>query len=145
MKCCCPCGELFKPNRRNQKFVNAIHREVARNLRRPRVRVPADSAALLRARRTRREANSAVGTTLPGTQMAETQRDRIRARKGRQESSEFLSSFQVARLLGISTWALVRQRREGKGPRFVKLGRCTIRYRSRDLEAWLDSLSSRTV
>jgi hypothetical protein len=40
-------------------------------------------------------------------------------------------------MLDVSTAALRRWRRENRGPRFVKLGRC-VRYLLRDLEVYLE-------
>ena len=47
-----------------------------------------------------------------------------------------LTTEQAAWLLRISRKTLERMRVEGRGPRFVKLGRC-VRYRQRDLFAWI--------
>ena len=72
--------------------------------------------------------------------MAETQRERRRTKNRRRESGEFLSSFRVAAILGISPWTLVVWRRQKSGPRFVRIGRNTIRYPRREFEAWLAAL-----
>jgi len=69
--------------------------------------------------------------------MAQENRDRLQEKMGKRESSEFLSSYQVADLLGLSPWALTVWRRNHKGPEFFRLGRNTIRYPRRELEAWL--------
>lgn len=140
MKCACPCKREFEPKRRNQKFVNATHREVARNLRRPRVRVPADSAALLRTPTTRQGANSAVGTMLPRVAAAQTKQQRKRENWARRSSTEFLTRIEVARLLGISAWTLIYWARTHHGPPFVKMARGTVRYPRREVERWLASL-----
>jgi hypothetical protein len=42
----------------------------------------------------------------------------------------------AARMLSVSTAALRKWRREGKGPRFVRLSKC-VRYRVQDLEEFL--------
>ena len=47
-----------------------------------------------------------------------------------------LTTEQAAWLLRISRKTLERMRVEGRGPRFVKIGRC-VRYRQRDLLAWI--------
>ncbi len=72
--------------------------------------------------------------------MAQTKRDRLKARNGRRESGEFLTSFQVANLLGLSPWALGVWRRQHKGPEFVRVGRNTIRYPMQELQTWLAHL-----
>ena len=58
----------------------------------------------------------------------------------RQDSSEFLSPLQVARLLGMSAFNLMVWRNRGFGPAFLRITRRTIRYRKKDLDAWLASL-----
>ena len=72
--------------------------------------------------------------------MAQTKRERLKAKNGRRESREFLTSFQVANLLGLSLWALMVWRRLRRGPQFVRIGRNTIRYPRREFETWLASL-----
>lgn len=72
--------------------------------------------------------------------MAQTKRERLKAKNGRRESVEFLTSFQVGDLLGLSPWALVVWRKLHKGPPFVRLGRHTIRYPRCQFESWLASL-----
>ena len=52
------------------------------------------------------------------------------------EMETLLTTEQAAWLLRISRKTLERMRVEGRGPRFVKLGRC-VRYRQRDLLAWI--------
>ena len=49
-----------------------------------------------------------------------------------------LTTEQAAWLLRISRKTLERMRVEGRGPRFVKLGRC-VRYRQRDLLTWIST------
>ncbi len=47
----------------------------------------------------------------------------------------FLTPDDVAKLLHRSVRSLERDRQQGVGPRFVKLGR-HVRYRLDDIEAW---------
>ena len=47
-----------------------------------------------------------------------------------------LTESETARRLGISVSGLRKWRREGQGPRFIRLGRL-IRYSVPDLEEWL--------
>jgi predicted DNA-binding transcriptional regulator AlpA len=55
-----------------------------------------------------------------------------------------LTPEQVAELLGCTTEWLAQLRYRGDGPRFLKLGRL-VRYRDRDLNAWLSgSVRERT-
>ena len=121
-------------------YLNATHREAARNRRRPRVRVPTDAAALLRITTTRQQAISAMGTVGKGTEMAETKKQRRNRAMGKQESSELLSSFQVAGLLGMSAWNLILWRKKGFGPPFLRVTRNIIRYPKPGFDAWLASL-----
>jgi hypothetical protein len=140
MQCGCGCGEEIAPERINQVYLNATHREAARNRRRPRVRVPTDAAALLRITTTRQQAISAMGTVGKGTEMAETKKQRRNRAMGKQESSELLSSFQVAGLLGMSAWNLILWRKKGFGPPFLRVTRSIIRYPKPGFDAWLASL-----
>ncbi len=72
--------------------------------------------------------------------MAQTLRERKKAKYGRRKSSEFLSPSQVADRLGVSVWALIVWRRQGKGPQFIKLGPNSVRYPRVDLDAFIASL-----
>ena len=49
-----------------------------------------------------------------------------------------LTTEQAAWLLGISRKTLERMRVEGRGPKFVKIGRC-VRYRQHDLLTWIST------
>ena len=53
------------------------------------------------------------------------------------EGVRAINESELARQANISTAVLRKWRREGKGPRFVKLGRL-VRYLARDVDAWLD-------
>ena len=48
-----------------------------------------------------------------------------------------LNTDEVAKLVGLHSVTLAEWRTQGRGPRWVKLGR-KVRYRPRDVEAWLD-------
>lgn len=48
-----------------------------------------------------------------------------------------LRESDVARILGLSLAAIRRWRVSGKGPKFLKVGGATVRYRRSDLERWL--------
>ena len=56
-------------------------------------------------------------------------------------SSILMTTIDAAAYLGLSPKTLERFRCEGNGPVFVKAGpgkRARVRYRQRDLDAWLD-------
>lgn len=53
------------------------------------------------------------------------------------QGARAINESELARQANISTAVLRKWRREGKGPRFVKLGRL-IRYLVKDVEVWLD-------
>jgi predicted DNA-binding transcriptional regulator AlpA len=52
---------------------------------------------------------------------------------------KFLTTFDVAALLGVSRCTLSLWRRYGSGPPFVKLGYHTLRYPRKKLESYLRS------
>ena len=72
--------------------------------------------------------------------MAQTKRERFRAKIGRRKQSELLTGFVVAKRLGISQWCLLVWRRQRKGPPFIRLGPNSVRYPEQILRAWLASL-----
>ncbi len=52
------------------------------------------------------------------------------------KAETLLTTEQATQLLRISRKTLERMRVEGRGPKFVKIGRC-VRYRQRDLLTWI--------
>jgi predicted DNA-binding transcriptional regulator AlpA len=56
----------------------------------------------------------------------------------RNQQLTYLTPIQVSVKLGITKNTLVRWRKDGRGPRFVKLGGRIV-YPSRELESWLES------
>lgn len=56
----------------------------------------------------------------------------------RSDSRLVVREAEAAQMLGVSTAALKRWRREGRGPAFVKIERC-VAYRFADLEEFLES------
>jgi hypothetical protein len=54
------------------------------------------------------------------------------------ESADAMTETEVARKASVSIGALRKWRREGRGPRFLKLGRL-IRYLVGDVDIWLRS------
>jgi len=55
-----------------------------------------------------------------------------------EESARAVSESELARRADVSIAVLRKWRREGRGPRFLKLGRL-IRYLVRDVDAWLEA------
>jgi predicted DNA-binding transcriptional regulator AlpA len=140
MICACPCKREFEPKRKNQIYYEPACRMKDKNRRWPRIRASALRALSGMASANAQQAVRAGVPPLLGAAMAQTKRERCRERNGAQESSEFLSRRQVARLLGVSVWALIKWRKQHCGPPYVKFGRNTVRYPYRHLEAWLESM-----
>ena len=72
--------------------------------------------------------------------MAQTKYQRRNEAMRRQESTEYLSTLQVARLLGMSAWCLLLWRKKGFGPPFLRVTRNIIRYPKKEFDQWLASL-----
>ncbi|MEM8575730.1 MAG: helix-turn-helix domain-containing protein [Pseudomonadota bacterium] len=51
--------------------------------------------------------------------------------------SDLLTCAEVAELVGLSVNTLKVHRREGTGPKHVRLGHRTVRYRRGDVDAWV--------
>jgi hypothetical protein len=58
----------------------------------------------------------------------------------RQNSSEFLSPLQVARIMGMSAWTLLIWRKKAFGPPFLRVTHNMIRYPRKQFAEWLASL-----
>lgn len=58
----------------------------------------------------------------------------------KEDSARAVSETELARRVSVSTAVLRKWRREGKGPRFLKLGRL-VRYLVSDVDAWLEARS----
>lgn len=140
MKCACKCGEEFEPERGNQIYKDASHRQRDKERRWPRKRRSAFRVILRNGYRERQEAQTSGVPPLLGTEMAETLRERRKVKNRRMNSNQFLSRFQVAELLGISLWTLIYWQKNGKGLQFIKLGPHTVRYPAAELNKWLASL-----
>ena len=54
------------------------------------------------------------------------------------ESADAMTESELARKASVSVAVLRKWRREGRGPRFLKLGRL-IRYLAGDVDIWLHS------
>lgn len=136
--CACLCGQEFQPTRSNQKFVNASHRERARNGRRPRVRVSADSVALLHTFRTRQEADSAVGTVGQGTKAPAIEQEMGKA-KMLERLEPLLSQHEVAKIfrIAVSTLRVWRRRSVKAGPQWIRVGG-QVRYRLEAIRRYIE-------
>jgi predicted DNA-binding transcriptional regulator AlpA len=55
-----------------------------------------------------------------------------------QDKNTAISESELARRTAVSTAVLRKWRREGTGPRFLRLGRC-VRYLISDVDTWLHS------
>lgn len=53
--------------------------------------------------------------------------------------STLLTPRQAAAYTGLATATLQRQRTEGTGPKFVKIGKRRVGYRLTDLLSWIDA------
>lgn len=60
------------------------------------------------------------------------------------DTSQALNTTEAALILKISALTLKKWRREGKGPRFSRLGRNTVRYMKQDVMAWVQSKADMT-
>ncbi len=57
----------------------------------------------------------------------------------RKPATDLLRTKEAADRLRLSPRTLDRWRVTGAGPRFIRLGRKAVAYRSSDLDVWLDS------
>ena len=55
--------------------------------------------------------------------------------------TEFLTTQQAAEFLSLKSTTLNQWRWSGKGPKYVRIGERTIRYRNQDLHHWLNSFN----
>jgi hypothetical protein len=140
VKCACLCGEEFEPKRSNQIYVNAKHRKRDSNRRWPVKRQSASPEPSRNGLRERGKAETSHVTSLLGETVAQTKQQRRNEAMRKQESSEFLSPVQVARLLGVSGWSLLLWRKRGFGPQFIRVTRNIIRYPKPQFDRWLASL-----
>ena len=53
--------------------------------------------------------------------------------------SPVLNEHRAAELLGLSVRTLQRFRVEGRGPRFLKLGKKRVAYSEADIAAWIEN------
>lgn len=56
-----------------------------------------------------------------------------------------LTTQQVAEIIGISPDTIARYRRQGNGPKYLRLGNNLIRYRRSDVEEWLDKAYKNSI
>ncbi len=52
-------------------------------------------------------------------------------------TDKLMTASEASDLLAMTKGALAQLRYLGTGPRFVKLGKRSVRYRPEDLEAWI--------
>lgn len=52
--------------------------------------------------------------------------------------TELLSTAEAAHYLGVHPTTLATWRTEGRGPRYFKVGARKVRYRTDDIESWLE-------
>ena len=57
----------------------------------------------------------------------------------RLKEKEFFTTAEAANLLSLQASTLHQWRWSGQGPKFVRLGTRSIRYRHQDLLDWIDS------
>ena len=55
--------------------------------------------------------------------------------------TEFLTTQQAAEFLSLKPTTLNQWRWSGKGPKYVRIGERTIRYRHQDLHHWVNSFN----
>ncbi len=55
------------------------------------------------------------------------------------QSDGLINEQEAARKMGVKPITLQLWRLAGKGPRYVRLGTRTIRYRPEDIAAWIDA------
>ena len=55
------------------------------------------------------------------------------------DPDSLVTTAEAAELLGLAPATLKLWRRRGRGPTFVRVGSHTVRYRRRDLVAWIDA------
>lgn len=145
MKCACPCGREFEPKRSNQIYFDAEHRKKDKNRRWPRVSAEMLAAISRDGLGEQIEAVHRSGTAWGEGKMAQRgyalgKRSRMPIRSGAElQSAEYLTTRELADLLHVSLWGLLRWRHDGDGPPFVRLGRNSIRYPRVKFEAWLAS------
>lgn len=59
-------------------------------------------------------------------------------------NDDLLTPADVEAMTTLTQSTLVRMRRSGEGPRWLRLGRRRIAYRRTDVEAWLSEQAART-
>lgn len=57
------------------------------------------------------------------------------------DGQKYLTEDEVAEMLNISKHKLYLMRREGAGPKFIRLGHRTLRYEIKEVERFLEALN----
>ena len=52
-----------------------------------------------------------------------------------------LTTRQVAKMVGLAPYTVAKYRMKGVGPKYLQLGRKTIRYKKSDVLAWVDQIT----
>ncbi len=55
-----------------------------------------------------------------------------------QEDKSLLTTQEVADLVGLSAYTIAKYRTKGMGPKYLLIGKKTIRYKKADVEAWIE-------
>jgi predicted DNA-binding transcriptional regulator AlpA len=142
--CACGCESEFEPERRNQIYLNAEHRQKDKNRRWPPKRHPSLPVLSRNGLGERQQAQTSGVTPLLGSEMAQTIKRALQAQKRRKAAPEggragLLTCFQVARLLGVSWYCLYEWRKAGCGPPYLRISHGVLRYPRNALESWLRS------
>ena len=54
-------------------------------------------------------------------------------------AEKLLNTNELAAMLGVTVNTLQIWRHQGKGPQYIKLSRRAVRYKERDVLAWMDN------
>jgi hypothetical protein len=150
VKCACPCQQEFTPQRQNQVYVDARHRQRDKDRRWPRKRQSAFPVAPRNGPGERQEAKASGGPPLRGAQVAPIdcralKREKRRKLKGDTNSAKMLTAYEVSRLLRVSYYTLFEWRKDGEGPPFVRCSPHIIRYPRHRLARWLCAQTAMAV
>lgn len=131
MKCACPCGIEFEPQRPNQIYRSPECRARAKRERSLVFRVNRLERARVKYRRMRPGADLRRGN--PGKPQLEASQGNLT------QSEPLLKTSQVAELLGVSQWLVRWWRCRGVdfGPDYIRLGPRAVRYLPSDVRAFV--------
>jgi predicted DNA-binding transcriptional regulator AlpA len=150
--CPCGCGTEFEPSWPGQRYLNATHRIRAQNLHTPVKRSKFSPVASEygcgepkpRCNSTVTEAKGSRGAqTSQGPQfLAPSEFSEFQSIDEIIQREKLLTAAELAGILGVRRATIKdwRQKRRKRGPQFVRISRMCVRYRLRDVRAWLDKL-----